>query len=200
MGTCYSYQTSWVFDQSRLKKVLSLPFAGSLIFLYLFLNIYVTYAFAHYGAATKGHHHGAMQSKMFQSVKPSEATLLQTGESAKSGVVCGMDLVKYYKTNHSATLDGTPRQYCSIHCLAEDLKIKNLPLKDINVIDVNTLKFIDVQSAFYVVGSKIKGTMSMNSKYAFSSQSAAEIFMKKNGGELKSFDEALEIALEDFKR
>jgi hypothetical protein len=41
--------------------------------------------------------------------------------------------------------------------------------------------------------------MSKLSKYAFANKDDALVFVKENGGELMSFDEAIEIALKDFK-
>ena len=37
---------------------------------------------------------------MFQSVDPSKATLVGNGEGKEYCAVCGMNLVKFYKTNH----------------------------------------------------------------------------------------------------
>lgn len=187
------------FEAPKLSKILAFFFASSLILFYLYLNVYKVYAFVTYGAKKGGHNHGGTK-EMFQSVTPDKAILLQSGKEKASGVVCGMNLAQFYKTNHSAKLDTEVRQYCSLHCLAEDLKIKNLPLRDIQVVDVTTLKFIDVTKAFYVVGSKQKGTMSVTSKYAFKEKQEAEKFVKRFGGEVKSFDEALVIALKDFNR
>ena len=136
--------------------------------------------------------------KMFQSVSPSEATLLQSGDAKVFCPNCGMNLPMYYKTNHAATINGEVKQYCSLHCLAEDIQ-KGLKLSEIKVVDVSSLKFIDAKSAHYVVGSSQKGTMSMSSKYAFAQKEDAEAFAKINGGELTDFDGALQKAQEDFQ-
>jgi nitrous oxide reductase accessory protein NosL len=187
------------FDAPKLSKVVAFSFASSLILFYLYLNVYKVYAFATYGAKKGGHNHGGTKS-MFQSVTPDKAVLLQNGKDKASGIVCGMNLAQFYKTNHSAKLDGKVRQYCSIHCLAEDLKLKKLNLTEIQVVDVTTLKFIDAAKAYYVVGSKQTGTMSGTSKYAFEDKKEATKFIKNYGGTIKSFDEALFIALKDFSK
>ncbi len=109
-----------------------------------------------------------------------------------------MNLVKFYKTSHAAHLNDTTRQYCSIHCLAEEKNLKKMPLSDLKVVDVKSLKFIDAASAFYVVGSKKKPTMSEVSKYAFANKEDAIKFSKRNKGEVLNFDEALKIAMKDF--
>jgi len=141
-----------------------------------------------------------MMMKMFQSVDPSQAQMLQSGKNRLFCPLCGMTLPMFYKTNHAATHNGHTKQYCSIHCLADDQITHQSKLTDIKVVDVTTLKFIDATKAFYVVGSKKKGTMSMVSKYAFGAKAAAETFAKEFGGEVKSFDEAFKIASEGLTK
>jgi len=189
-----------LFEASKIKKIFAFIFASSLVTLYLSLQIYSAYVFKTYGAKKGGHSHGghSMAKEMFQSVPFQKATLLQAGENKTSGVVCGMNLPKFYKTNHSALLNGKIRQYCSLHCVADDL-LKKLPLTNIQVVDVKSLQFIDATKAFYVVGSKQSGTMSMKSKYAFKEKNEALSFSKKYGGEIMNFQEALEIAKKDFQ-
>ncbi len=187
------------FEASRLRKAGAFVFASSLIIFYLWLNVYKVYVFQTYGMNRSGHSHHGGGGKMFQSVDKERAVIVQQGADKFSGVVCGMNLPKFYKTNHSAELDGKARQYCSLHCVAEDLHIKRLPLQKIKVVDAKTLRFIDAKQAFYVVGSKKAGTMTPTSKYAFASRKDAEAFRADNGGEIMDFDRAVEIALKDFK-
>lgn len=139
-----------------------------------------------------------VKSGIFQSVSSDEAVLLSKENHNGSCPRCGMDLVKYYKTNHAASLDEKVYQYCSIHCLQDHL-YDGVSLKNPQVVDINSLKFIGVDKAYYVVGSNVKGTMSRISKYAFSSKEEAEIFQKKYGGEVMDFYKALEVATKDFK-
>jgi len=54
-------------------------------------------------------------------------------------------------------------------------------------------------SAYYVVGSKKRGTMSRVSKYAFATKSAAKKFQDLYGGEIVDFKRAREITQKDFK-
>ena len=137
--------------------------------------------------------------KMFQSVNPKDATLLQKGKEKKYCPVCGMNLPMFYKTNHAAEVHGDEKQYCSLHCLVEDEELNHADLQDIKVIDVPSLKFIDAKTAYYVVGSKKKGTMSMISKYAFKNLEDAKKFAKKNGGKVTDFNGAYNEAKKDFK-
>jgi nitrous oxide reductase accessory protein NosL len=137
------------------------------------------------------------QMWMFQSAPMKEVILLQKGDEKNFCPNCGMTLAMFYKTNHAATVDGKVKQYCSIHCLAEDIMQGKAP-QDIKVVDVTTLKFIPADTATYIVGSNKKGTMSPISKYAFAIQDDAGEFMVQNGGEMMGFTEALTRAKEDF--
>ncbi len=138
--------------------------------------------------------------KMFQTVSPSEATLVQTSKTKKFCPICGMTLPMFYKTNHSATHNGEAKQYCSIHCVVEDKEINHSDLKDIKVVDIKSLKFINANEAFYVVGSKKKGTMSMVSKYAFADLESASVFAKENGGTVMDYNAAYAEAKKDFPK
>ena len=139
-----------------------------------------------------------IKSSMFQSVKESQAILVQSGKDKRYCSRCGMDLVKYYKTSHSATYKDKKYQYCSIHCLEDHLG-EGISIKNPKVVDVESLKFISVADAFYVVGSKKRGTMSKVSKYAFLSKDKAKAFQAKFGGEIMNFSQARKKAQEDFK-
>jgi len=140
---------------------------------------------------------GKMMMQMFQSVPKGQATLLQEGKAKAFCPECGMTLPMFYKTNHAATVDGKVKQYCSIHCLVEDMQKGSKPT-DIKVVDVESLKFIDAPKAYYVIGSSKKGTMTTVSKYAFASKASAEAFAKANGGKVTDFNGALAEAKKDF--
>ncbi len=139
-----------------------------------------------------------IQYQMFQSVPVDQATLLQQGDAKMFCPQCGMNLPMFYKTNHAAEVDGKVKQYCSIHCLVEDIEKNHKKPVNIRVVDVTTLKFIPVEKAFYVVGSNVKGTMSMTSKYAFGTKEAAEQFAKEHGGKVTDYLGAYEEAKKDF--
>jgi len=139
-----------------------------------------------------------VKSRMYQSVSAKKAILLQKGKNKRYCARCGMDLVKYYKTNHAAVYKGKVYQYCSIHCLEDHLR-EGVTLKNPQVVDVSSLKFISVADAKYVVGSKKRATMSHVSKYAFSSLDDAKKFQAKYGGEIMSFNGARKVTQKDFK-
>jgi nitrous oxide reductase accessory protein NosL len=149
---------------------------------------------------------GMKMKGMFQSVPVEKADIYQTGDDKMYCPNCGMYIPKFYKTSHMAKLkDGSVRQYCSIYCLVEESEITTLrgkkdTIESIMVVDAETLKYIDVKKAYYVVGSKKGGTMTMVSKYAFGNKKSAENFAKKNGGQVMDFDGAYKVALTDFAK
>ena len=137
----------------------------------------------------------------FQTVSAKQAILVQKGENRESCVICGMNLPTFYKTSHAAeTKTGAKRQYCSLHCVVEDNEINKTDLVNLKVVDTNSLKFISVYKAFYVVGSSKPGTMSRTSKYAFAKKSEAEAFAKKFGGKVMNFNDTYTESMKDFKR
>ena len=137
----------------------------------------------------------------FQTVPAGQATLVQKGENRESCVICGMNLPTFYKTSHAAeTKTGTKRQYCSLHCVVEDNEINKTDLVNLKVVDTNSLKFISVYKAFYVVGSSKPGTMSRTSKYAFAKKSEAETFAKEFGGKVMNFNDTYTVSMKDSYR
>ena len=110
---------------------------------------------------------------------------------------CGMDRTEYNHSRHLVQyddhlVDGT----CSIHCLAISLAL-NLDRgpKAIYAADFGSKETIKplvlVDSATYLIGSKLKGTMSAVSKLAFAQKTAAQAAKAEQGGRLGNFDEAL---------
>lgn len=143
------------------------------------------------------------QAKMFQSVHVEDAQLLEKGVSKMFCDKCGMNLPKFYKTNHALNYHDGPKQFCSMHCLVEAIekdKEGKLDKDEIQVVDVTSLKFIPVENATYVVGSKIKGTMSMVSKYAFADVKKAKQFQAQNGGEIMTFDQVFAKAKASYTK
>ncbi len=133
----------------------------------------------------------------FQAVPLDKAQIVQKGKNRLSCPNCGMTLNMFYKTNHSVNDNGTVKQYCSIHCLVATMDKHHF--HNVKVVDTNSLKFIDAKSAWYVVGSNKKGTMSKVSKYAFATKKEAQAFAKKFSGEVKSFNEVVKIVKKELK-
>lgn len=119
---------------------------------------------------------------------------------------CGMDRKQYH---HSRMLiqysddlaDGT----CSLHCAAISLSLnvdrepKALWVGD-NAVAGEIKPLVDVDKAFFLVGSKLPGVMTANSKVAYSSEEAAKAAQAANGGEIVKFDQALLAAYTDMAK
>lgn len=110
---------------------------------------------------------------------------------------CGMDRTKFNHSRHLVQydddlVDGT----CSIHCLAISLSLnidrgpKNIYAADFGS-DAAVKPLVEVDKATYLIGSKLKGTMTMNSKMAFASADAAKAAQSGQGGKTGSFNDAL---------
>ncbi len=113
---------------------------------------------------------------------------------------CGMNRTQWHHSRHLVQydddlVDGT----CSIHCLAISLSLnldrgpKAIYAADFGAAD-KIKPLVKVEEAIYLIGSKLKGTMSANSKMAFASAEAAKVAQAEHGGELASFDEGLKTA------
>ena len=134
-------------------------------------------------------------AETFSKLATKQPVLVQQGKEKPWCPICGMSIKKFYKTSHLAMLQtGKNRQYCSIRCLAVDMQKNDIDKKTIQVIDAKTEKPIDATSAFYVVGSKVFGTMSKVSKLAFKDREDALNFIKHYKGKIVSFDTALTMA------
>jgi hypothetical protein len=146
-----------------------------------------------------GMQRGMKMPKNYRAVSPQEAQIVQDGKAKMFCPKCGMTLPIFYRTNHSAKVDGKTEQFCSIHCLIEELK-GGKKVENIQVVDNSTLKFISAKDAWYVVGSSKPATMSRISKYAFAKKEDAERFAKEFGGKVTKFDDVLKMAKESFEK
>lgn len=131
----------------------------------------------------------------FSKVASKEPTLIMKGDEKYWCPVCGMNLKMYYKTSHGVYLkDGSARQYCSIRCLVVDYPKTKDSISSIVVVDAHTENLISAQTAFYLIGSSIPGTMSKVSKLAFANKKDAEVYKNKYGGEISDFSTAFKKA------
>lgn len=130
-------------------------------------------------------------AKEFTKIATNTPILFQDGSHKHWCPICGSKIKNFYKTSHSSTLqNGTKRQYCSINCLNKDHSLYGINLNSIQVIDAKREKTINAKKAFYVINSKIRGTMSQKSKLAFSNLNDAKNFILENEGEVVSFEKA----------
>lgn len=193
------YKRVKLLNVSKLRKIVAFPFAAFLIIFFLSIDIYTGYIFKTYGKASSGHANHGGGEKLFQGVPAEAATILQSGKNKNSCTTCGMELAKSYKANHVAKQNDEIKQFCSMHCLAQEMSINKTQLQDIKTVDTKSLKFINAKEAYYVLGSKIRGIMTKSSKFAFADKNDALDFVKENGGKVVTFEEAYKNALDDFK-
>lgn len=119
---------------------------------------------------------------------------------------CGMDRRQFH---HSRMLiqygDDLPDGTCSLHCAAISLSLnidrepKMIWVAD-NAPAGEPKPLIEVDKAKFLVGSKIPGVMTTNSKVAFGSAEAAKAAQTANGGEIVGFDQALLAAYTDMAK
>ena len=112
---------------------------------------------------------------------------------------CGMNRNMWARTRHEFSNSTGTHYTCSIHCVADLSKKAADQPKDVKVaLYTEPSREVMAEDAVYVVGSSAPGTMTMNSKLAFASEEEARNFMAENGGELKNFNEAFQMATEQL--
>ena len=113
---------------------------------------------------------------------------------------CGMDRRKFHYSRHLVHYqDDLVDATCSLHCTALSLALNmDRGPKAIYAADYGATAepkpLVDVDKAIYLVGSKLPGVMTKQSKVAFGSRPAAEAAKAAQGGELGNFDAALRAA------
>ena len=135
---------------------------------------------------------------------PDASPLSHEFEKYPRCVHCGMSRTMWHHSRYLVQYDddlvvGT----CSLHCLAVNLSLNlDRGIKKIYVGDFSDTGkpagVIDADAAFFLIGSDLKGTMTMNSKMAFATKEAAEAAQKAHGGTIAGFDAALKQAYGDM--
>ena len=103
---------------------------------------------------------------------------------------CGMDRKQYHHSRHLVHYqDDLVNATCSLHCAALSLALNmDRGPKAIYAADfgakTDPKPLINVDAATYLIGSKLPGVMTAQSKVAFGSKAAAEAAKEGNGGEL----------------
>jgi len=130
----------------------------------------------------------------------SKPLLVQKGDLKQWCPVSGLKIEDYYKTSYIAKLkmNQNIRQYSSLFALVLDMKEYGIDMDSIKVLDVVSQKYIDVKGAYFLVDSKIKGTISSVSKLGFKNIDEAKKFQKRYKGKIVSFDLALNMAKESL--
>ena len=109
---------------------------------------------------------------------------------------CGMDREVFAHSRMLITYsDGSTVGVCSIHCAATELKAsKGKKVKAVEVADLNSKKLVNAEKATWVIGGSKNGVMTQVAKWAFAKKDDAALFIKKNGGKLATYKEALALA------
>jgi copper chaperone NosL len=141
----------------------------------------------------------AVTACLFTSI-PSVAQVQDDLQAYPACKYCGMDRKQFAHSRMLIEYEGAPAAAtCSIHCVAVDfaLNIDKMP-KTISVGDYDSKALIDAEKAYWVIGGSQMGVMSKRAKWAFGKKDYAEKFVKANGGQLATFDEAMKAAYEDM--
>lgn len=108
---------------------------------------------------------------------------------------CGMTRPMWARTWFTYENSQGAYQVCSFHCLAETALMAGEEPKNVKVALYRTPdKMIPANQAYFVIGSKAKGTMTMVSKPAFASEGEAKAFSDQCGGKVARYPEALKAA------
>ena len=117
---------------------------------------------------------------------------------------CGMDRRQFHHRRHLVHYqDDLVDATCSLHCAALSLAL-NLDRgpKAIYAADFGAVgepkPLVNVDAATYLIGSKLPGVMTQQSKVAFAARAAAEAAQAEHGGALGDFDAALQAAYQSM--
>ncbi len=114
---------------------------------------------------------------------------------------CGMVRPMWARTWKTFENSEGKSEACSFHCLADvALKSGEDPQEVMVALFTEPQKMLPAEKAFYVVGSKAPGTMTMKSKAAFATKSEAETFAKDCGGSVMGYAETLRIAKDGINK
>jgi len=114
---------------------------------------------------------------------------------------CGMMRPMWARTFYHYELAGEKKEVCSLHCLAETTLNSGKEPENVQVaLYSDPYTMVPAESAFYVVGSKARGTMTMQSKLAFASEKEAMDFAAQCGGTVVGFKKAFAMATASFQK
>jgi nitrous oxide reductase accessory protein NosL len=119
-------------------------------------------------------------------------TIAWSGE-IKRCHVCGMDVSKYPHTRYVVTTkEGEEFSTCGVQCgLTLHLRLKE-KFKSATATDLLSNRSVDAQKAFFIYKSTVITDMAPGF-IAFATKTNAEKFQKGFGGQVVSYQEALEI-------
>lgn len=121
------------------------------------------------------------------------------GGDIKRCIVCGMDVSKYPHTKYVVTTtEGKEFQTCGVQCgLTLHLRFKE-KFKSATASDLLSNRSFDAQKGFYVYKSTVITDMAPGF-ISFVTRANAEKFQKGFGGQVVTYQEAIEIWKEQMK-
>ena len=124
--------------------------------------------------------------------------ILWSGEIRRC-IVCGMDISKYPHTKYVVTTkEGEEFSTCGVQCgLTLHLRLKE-KFKSATATDLLSNRSVDAQKAFFIYKSTVITDMAPGF-IAFATKTNAEKFQKGFGGQVVSYQEALEIRKDQMK-
>ena len=125
-------------------------------------------------------------------------TIAWSGE-IKRCHVCGMDVSKYPHTKYGVTTtEGEEFSTCGVQCgVTLHLRLKE-KFKSATATDLLSNRSVDAQKAFFIYKSTVITDMAPGF-IAFATKTNAEKFQKGFGGQVVSYQEALEIWKDQMK-
>jgi copper chaperone NosL len=121
-------------------------------------------------------------------------------DAHRSCASCNMDRKAFgYSRMLVQYEDGSVAGICSLRCAVVELDAhKELKVKSLLVADRDSRMLIDAEHAIWVMGGEKRGVMTQQPKWAFTSKTGAEAFIKANGGKIVTWAEALAAAREEL--
>jgi copper chaperone NosL len=126
-------------------------------------------------------------------------TALAQVEAPESCSLCAMDRSAFAQSRMLVVYaDGNTVGTCSLNCAVIEMKQNAASkVKALMVGDYRTKNLLNARAATWVIGGKVSGVMTEVAKWAFASRTEAEQFIAEQGGTLATFDECLQLALQE---
>lgn len=138
--------------------------------------------------------------KLIQQKRARHPAVLQDAKDHPECKHCGMKRTQFAFSRMLIKYDKGPATgTCSIHCASIDLALSTDRMPEVILVgDYTTKRLIDAERAVWVIGGKKTGVMSIKGKWAFANKEDALSFIRENGGQISSFDEAMKVTFEDM--
>ncbi len=117
-------------------------------------------------------------------------------ETPMSCQKCGASRISFAQSRMLIVyVDGTAVGTCCLHCTASAMhESHGRKVASVKVANFKTGKLVDVKTAVWVIGCKNEGVLSSVAQLAFVNNQEAQEFVKRNGGKVATFEQALILA------